>query len=305
MKRNWLFINNTFETQTRFSNVKALRLFRDFWSKLSAHTALDPYIAAIFADFDVAYKEYDRLHTRKDAAAGIYKGRTLNFGNEIGRLPELLRVWEGQIHYHFPEGSIEDTELFPRRRTPFLTGSYDDRVNAVRTLAINLGNYPVLNTLQAQVQTYYDTLMLARDMQQQKEGLNDQLSTLLEEQRIITATEMWGGYARLLYYYRYNPERVLDFIDIELLRTSSIASVLVTFNGKITDINGNVIANATISLPQIGIEATTDSLGKFSMDVESGTWNIEIEAAGYQTFTQNNVIFPDTGFLTMDFVLSV
>lgn len=305
MKRNWIFISNTFEIQTATSHVKALRLFRDFWSKLAASIGNDPDIAAIFADFDVAYQAYDNLHAQKDAAAGTYKGRTLNFENIIGQLPELLRRWEGQIHYHFPEGSIEDTELFPRRRTPFLTGSYDDRVNAVRTLALNLGNFPPLNALQIQVQDYHTILMSARDIQQQKEGLNDQYSSMLEEQRVLTATEMWGGYARLLYKFRFNPERVLDFIDIEMLRTSSVASVLVVFKGIVSDTNGVAISNATISIPQIGIETTTDSLGKFQIDVESGTWNVEIEATGYQVFKQDNVVFPDTGTLDMDFVLSV
>ena len=106
MRRIWIFISNTFEIQTRTSHVKALRLFRDFWSKLAASAATDPDIAAIYADYDPAYQAYDNIHAQKDAIAGTYKGRTLNFENEIGKLPELLRIWEGQIHYYFPEGPV-------------------------------------------------------------------------------------------------------------------------------------------------------------------------------------------------------
>lgn len=305
MKKNWIFISNTFESQTRASQVKALKLFRDFWSKLNSSAPTDPDIALIFNDFDTAYQAYDSLYAQRDAIAGTYKGRTLNFENEIGKLPDLLRRWEGQVHYHFPEDSIEDTELFPRRRTPFLTGSYDDRVNAVRTFSINLGNFPALSALQAQVQTYYNVLMGARDVQQQKEGLNDQFSTLLEEQRVLTATEMWGGYARLLYKFRFTPERVLDYIDTELIRTNSNSSSLITFKGTVTDNAGTVIPNATVSLPQIGMEIVTDSLGKFIMDIESGTWDITAEASGYQLFTQNGVVFPNTGTYDLNIVMSV
>lgn len=305
MKRIWLFARNTFLANTEGTHTKALRLFRDFDSKLHAQVATDPDIAQIYTDFDPAYQQYESLYAQRDAIAGTYKGRTLNFEQIISELPKLLRKWEGQVHYYFPQDSPEDTELFPQRRNPFLTGSYDDRISAVNTLILNLGNYPQLTGLQAGVQGYYNTLIAARDVQQQKEGLNDHLSSLLEAQRILTAQEMLGAYGRLLYKFRQNPELVLDFIEVELIRSQAGTGTIAVFKGKVTDINGVPIVGAKVSLPEIALETETDSLGAFEMDIESGTWRIEVSATGYQTHIQANVIFAENGTVTMDFHLAI
>lgn len=305
MKRAWLFATNTFESNTRGTQTKALRLFRDFHSKLHARVATDPDIAQIFADFDGVYQQYESIYAQRDAIAGTYRGRTLNFEQLLSELPKLLRKWEGQVFYYFPQDSPEDAELFPQRRTPFLSGSYDDRISAINTLLINLGNYPQLAGLQAGVQSYYNTLIAARDVQQQKEGLNDHLSSLLEAQRVLTSQEMLGAYGRLIYKFRQNPELILDFIEIELIRSQVGTGTLAVFKGKVTDINNVPIANAKVSLPEIALETETDNMGNFEMDIESGTWRVEVAATGYQSHIQTGVLFGQNATVSMDFHLAV
>lgn len=305
MKRTWLFVTNTFESNTKGTQTKALRLFRDFHSKLHAQVATDPDIAAIFADFDGVYQQYEAMYAQKDAISGTYKGRTLNFEQTLSQLPALLRKWEGQVHFYFPEDSPEETELFPQRRTPFLSGSYDDRISAINSFLINLGNYSQLAGLQASVQSYYNTLVAARDVQQQKEGLNDQLSSLLEQQRVIVAQEMLGAYGKLLHKFRQNPELVLDFIEVELLRSKAGTGTLAVFKGKVTDVGGVPIAGAQVSLPEIAIETTTDATGNFEVELESGTWRVEVAAPGYQTHIQNGLLFAENATLEMNFQLAV
>lgn len=289
----------------RGTQTKALRLFRDFHSKLHAQVATDPDIAQVFADFDGVFQQYENMYAQRDAISGTYKGRTMSFEQLLSQLPALLRKWEGQTHFYFPQDSPEDTELFPQRRNPFLSGSYDDRISAINTLLINLANYTQLAGLQAAVQSYYNMLIGARDVQQQKEGLNDHLSSLLEMQRVLTSQEMLGAYGKLLYKFRNNPEFILDFIEVTLLRSQAGTGTLAVLKGKVTTINGVPIAGAQVSLPEIAIETQTDAAGNFEVELESGTWRVEIAATGYQTHIQNGVLFGENATLEMNFQLAV
>lgn len=291
MKRQWLFASNTFEVQTRRSQVKALKMFKDFCAKLRASAASDADIATQLALFAPIFEAYEKLYAQRDLISGSYKGHTLNFEQEIAKLPEQLRIWEGKVHNFYPEDSFVDTILFPRRRTPFLQGSYEDRISTVLTLSIALNDYPDLSTLQAMVQSYHNVLSTARDVQQQKEGLNDILSSRLEEQRILTAQEMFGCYGLLVFKYRHTPERILDFIDTELLRYAQSNQDVVMFKGKVTTLSGVPIANATVLIPEIGLEATTNDKGDFELEVETGLWRIEVRADGYQTHLHTDTSF--------------
>ena len=96
MRRIWLFARNTFLVNTEGTHTKALRLFRDFDSKLHAQVATDPDIAQIYTDFAPAYQQYESLYAQRDAISGTYKGRTLNFEQILSELPKLLRKWEGR-----------------------------------------------------------------------------------------------------------------------------------------------------------------------------------------------------------------
>jgi hypothetical protein len=218
MEASWHYVQNTFESATRRSNKKALILFEDTMAKLKSEGQINPNVQAIADYFEPHYSAYQNLFAQKQGSNGLYEGRTLGFEILIEQLNERLRTWEGQVHNHYPEDSVEDRTIFPNRRNPFLKGPYDLRISALSTLAQQLSNYAVLATTASLVSSFYNQIEGARLLQQQHEGNSVRYASLLEDQRLRTCDELYGVLARLMFEFRNNRERVTTFFDLTLLK---------------------------------------------------------------------------------------
>lgn len=304
MKRVWIFLANTFEINTRGTKRTALSLFEDTYAKLKFIGASDATIMAIYLAFEPFYEAYRDMYALKQSTLGIYEGHTLQFETVLGEMPHQVRVWEGKVRAEYIEDSPEERMIFPGKRSPFLNGTYEERINAVKALSNTLNGFATLTAVKTLVDTYYNRLAGARLVQQGQEGSSDQLSSLLEDQRIITCKELYGVLGQLMNYYRYNPDRVADYFDLSLLRVKSGTGSTTMFSGKVTDFNtSNPIPNALVSLPQIGAEATTNENGDFEMEVETGTFTVEVIAAGYLVYQQPNVVFSASENKVLDIAL--
>ena len=292
MKRIWIYLSNTFEVNTRGTKVTALSLFEDTYAKLSVAGVTDPVIQAILLDYEPACAGYREVYALKQSALGAYEGNTLNFETVLGEMPVQLRTWEGKVRAEYLEDSPDEHIIFPDKRTPFLNGTYESRINRVLSLSNTLAGYPILATTKTLVDTYYNRLYGARLVQQQKEGSSDTLSTLLENQRVLTSTELYGVLGLLMNHFRNNIERVSDFFDLTLLRSNTINVPTTLFKGQVTDdLTGLPIEGAVVRLPQIGEEATTNATGNFEITVEIGKHTVEVSAVGYLFYQQTEVEF--------------
>lgn len=304
MKRSWIYLINTFAVQTNSSHKKALILFEDTYSKLISAGNQDPDIATIAANFEPYYRAYKDLNAQKQVASNRYEGRTSQFENVLAEIPTELRKWEAMVRIQYIEDSVEERMIFPNKRAPFSSGTYESRINAIKALVLNLQDFPNLQSLQTMVQTFYDKIEQARWTQQQQEGKNDSLSSLLEEKRIETCQEIYGILGLLMHKFRNNPDRIADFFDLTLLRTSSSSADVSYLLGTVKDANGQAIENATIKIIELGAETYSDADGNFYLELESGRFTIEITAQGYQLYTQSQVEFVKNNTNSMDIILS-
>lgn len=213
----WRFLINTFEVQTEGSNVKMLSLATDTHAKLKNEIS-DPDINVIFEAFDPFYNAYRQICINYDLAAGDYEGETLGFETLMDSIPTEIRKWEAGVRFVYVEDSPEERAIFPDKRTPFLQGTYEDRISAVGTLVEKLSSDPALAAVHTLVQSFYNTALSARLAQQGEEGNLGQLSDLRENQRLITADEMYGVLGRLMYKFRNDRDQVERFFDLSLLR---------------------------------------------------------------------------------------
>ncbi len=290
MKRNWIFLSNTFEVQTRNSHITTLSLNEDTYAKLTAAGMTDPVIQAIVVAYQPIYEAYHDMFALKQSVIGVYKGHTLQFENVLKELTNHVRVWESKVRVEFIEDSPDERKIFPGKRTPFLKGPFEKRISTVKSLSNTLAGYPVLSATKTLVDTYYNRLEGSRLAQQQKEGDSDSLSSLLESQRIITCKELYSILGQLMSHYKDNPIRVADFFDLTLLRANTKKVPTTVFSGQITDFNtGLPIASAVVRLPKIGGESTTDANGNFKMTLETGTHTVEVAAVGYLFYRQTEV----------------
>lgn len=174
---------------------------------------------------------------------------------QFGLLNSEIKVWEGKVRGIFPEDSIQERSIFPDKRKPFQQGTYEQRISALRTLYERLGTYttePVLVTLSATVQSFYNVISAARNAQQGNEISVSDYSASLEAQRVLCSKQMYGTLGKLMYKYLDNPVLIEEYWDMSLLRDSG-SNILGEFSGGAA---GNNTVQY-IPLPEITIVPTT------------------------------------------------
>jgi len=218
--RNWIFSTNTFLSNTNGTYRKALRLFTDTHAKLFEEVA-DADIAVMHAELDPVFQSFVTTYNSWGAVKGTYHGKTVGLEEIlIQNMPREVRKWEGAVRAVFVEDSPTEVEIFPNKRNPFLSGTYEDRISAVGALASKLLDYPALAATQLVVQSFYNQLEATRLLQQQKEGAVKALSVILENQRIIVCQVMFGILGLLIHKYKTDPNDLIRFFDLELLRST-------------------------------------------------------------------------------------
>ena len=303
MKSTWIYMNNTFEVNTRYSMKRALVLFEDSYAKLCAFSANDAGIMDMKNDFEPFYLAFQDIYSQKQFALGVHEGHTKNVEQKLADVPNFIRIVEGKVRAEFPEDSFEEHSIFPNKRTPFMQGSYESRINAFKTLIQALDQFPILAGVKASVESFYNQLVAARLVQQQKEGLSDELSNLLEAQRIKTCEALYGTLGRLMYRFRNNRERIGDFFDLTLLRNLSNGNVTGILKGIVTDVNGAPVAGAVVRFPEAGYESTTNAKGEYTLEAEAGNYLLEVVASNFPLYVEDSVVIEKEKSIEKNIVL--
>ena len=235
----WRYRINTFLSNTRGSSVKMLSLSTDTHAKLKAEEA-SPAIAAILLIYEPVFFAFRDLDQQYGVKSGNYAGSTLGFEQYLDQMPLKLRQWESLIRAVYIEDSEEETAIFPNKRTPFLDGTYEKRLEALGTLKLQTAADAALAAANVQVTSFYNAALGARLVQQTNEGSLKQLSDLRENQRILLSEELMGVLGQLLFIHRHNLVEVERYFDLTLLTNNDDEPVIVngTIEGeKVVSIN--------------------------------------------------------------------
>ncbi len=221
----WRYRINTFEVNTRNSNIKMLSLSTDTHAKLKAEES-SPAIADILLIYEPVFFAYRDLDQQYKVKSGEYAGTTTGFEEYMEQMPLKLRQWESLIRAVYIEDSPEEREIFPNKRTPFLVGTYENRLDAVGALKLKVDADAALATAAAQITSFYNASLGARLVQQTKEGALGQIGDLREIQRVILSEELMGVLGKLLFIHRHSLEEVERYFDLSLLRDTGDAGTL-------------------------------------------------------------------------------
>ena len=298
MKRDWMPSLNTFEINTRGSHKKAIILFTDSVSKLKNEIS-DPTIAALFADIEPTFRQYEQLYQDKQLVDNTYESKTMGFEGILTRLSTEIKRWEGKVRGEFPEDTVEEHSIFPNKRTPFIAGTYENRRASVGVLATKLQEFPIFQVLSMEVRAFYNEMEQLRDTQQQMEGKSAQLSDLLEAARVEMCEELYGALGVLMHKHRKTPSNISRYFDLSLLRKTNNSQDAETADVTIKNIN----AGAVISLgkrpadaTEIYLKNTGSGLLQFSCaDFEGVMDNVTYTLSAGETFadTYENLFLSD------------
>lgn len=251
----WRYSINTFEVNTRGSNVSMLSLSTDTYAKLKAEES-NPAIAAILAIYEPVFFAYRDLDQQYGVKAGEREGNTLGFEQYLDQMPLKLRQWESLIRAVYIEDSPEEKAIFPNKRKPFESGTYESRLDALGSLKLKTAADPTLATATTQITSFYNAALGARLVQQTSEGALGQLSDLRENQRILLADELVGVLGQVMFIHRHNLAEVERYFDLSLLRDTGTNKPFILSGG----INPLQVVNLNSLAPDTNLNITAESV---------------------------------------------
>jgi hypothetical protein len=218
MKRqNWNTLGNIFEVKTRKSFKKALGISAKHYEVLQGQSS-DAYVANVFNGFKPSYDNFIAAYNRWKMYTGLFRGAVQDLNETLLSINPQLKIWQGQIFFHFPEGTSAAKALFPRKRTPFYKGNATVRTQALEVLAKALEEYPVLAAVKTDVETFHAMLHGKVEHKLEMDGLMGKYSKELEQQRKAVTTAMYGNLGLLMFHYRERTRMLKTYFDMGILK---------------------------------------------------------------------------------------
>ena len=121
---------------------------------------------------------YDDAYTIWLSQQGATKGQTQSLNDLLDQLrSEQIENWDLAIQNVYRQKTPQYIALLPRHRTPFQTGSQQQRITAVAALSMAIGTDAALQTLKADVDEFYDALITASNSQKGSKSTKSGSST--------------------------------------------------------------------------------------------------------------------------------
>jgi len=300
--RLWHFLLNTFLFRTRSNYKMALELGLDHQARLT-HNQGEAVVASMLLTFNPVLQAFVAADLNLNAALGDYKSDTLTVKQLFNLMnTEKLSFWEGQVHAHFPKGTPEELQYFPRSRKLFQTGTYSQRIQAIKVLGTKCAAIAVLNPVSVDILAFHLQLESARALQMSDgKARVAALRDIRELARVAMCTEMYGNLGLLMHLFRADTVQVERFFDLTLLRRKTITGPEpIIVNGTVVHrITGVAVPNATVAftLPS-GEHITVQTDGNGNFTVELGTFaeaidvTMQVTAAGFEVYTRSGPVEP-------------
>ena len=248
----WHYLENQFNNATRGSFRLMLTVTNDHYAKLVAQQA-DADILALLNRTEPVHQAFLNAYSNWKTQQALYKSATQTMKNLRDELAgKHARQWDAAIMVQYDKGTAEHTALLPNGRSPFQSGTYDQRISAVKTLGETLDDYAPLAALKTTVDGFYTTIKNARDAQQGKENTSAQASTDLEVARIDIATMLYRNFGALIDKFGETPDNVSNYFEVSLLQSKSNAAPPTE-----EEYTGEVPANSTVNIFQGASETAT------------------------------------------------
>lgn len=133
---------------------------------------------------------------------------------------DLFRLdnWDPRIQIVYAKTSSRYKEIFPDGRKPFYRGSKDTRIEAVNTLAQNIGPDPQLTAIYSEVTMYYTSLDTARDFQTGKKAGTKIGSSLVQDAVEAAMLMQYRNLGFLINKGGDKPQLIAPFFDVQTIR---------------------------------------------------------------------------------------
>ena len=213
----WSYVENVFLNVTN-GTYQLMLIISTFHLNALKKFAGDPFFDGLIAAYEPFHTAFEKQYSAWKLSSGSQKSKTLTLGQLFELVTTKLDLWDPAIRIVCPKGSADYTILFPQGRSPFTKAKTDTRIMAFQTLATALKNYAALATVQTEVQTFYQQLTDARNIQEQEKTGVAGNSTDVENARVDCADQMYLDLASIMMHFYKQRDKIARFFDEKNIR---------------------------------------------------------------------------------------
>jgi hypothetical protein len=261
----WSYLQNPFDNVTKTSYKNMYLMATDHFDKLFANKS-DPAINELYEFGKPFFDAFITQYRKSGTDDSLYKMYTKQFEDMLLELSSTLaRRWDVQIQAQFDIDTPEYRGLMPNGRSPFQSGPYDFRINAVKALSDMLLLYSALSELQRQVNDFHTAILEARTKQQGVENLGQTNTVEIENTRLALAQAMHRIFGGLIHKYYLDLAKVESFYELRYLRRSpnsgsndaplAFEEVTIAQGGSATALVNKITGGSKLAVTNMG-EAT-------------------------------------------------
>lgn len=173
----------------------------------------------------ILYNEYHPLVVTFNAKYSIWSSlRSSNPSNTLGVVQELdllsssyIKDWDILIQGFYRNNTVKYKALLPHKRSPFQSGTVENRVLALTNLVIAIGTDVNLAALKITVSAFIATLELAISKQSGQVGDIDTAIVDLDAAAFAAAEGLFLVYGGLITKYYKTPTTIDTFYKVDML----------------------------------------------------------------------------------------
>lgn len=185
----------------------------------------DPKIGEIYHSIEPSFLVFKTAYADNKSRTGIRKGNT----NQQNALFDILKQqkmpdWYRKIVVVYPPKTPDFIKIFPQGLTPFDKAPLEERLIYLNNIIVILSHYQVFDQTVQEMKELRNEIEQARNTQQQSGTGVKVASDDLKEKAETMAKEMYGALGMLMFQFRNNPENILKFFNLSLLRSHQKAN---------------------------------------------------------------------------------
>ncbi len=216
---DWTYLRNVFNNVTSSNFKRMLSLSADHKAKLSYHGATNPDVNTLYLLFEPIHTAFTVKYAKVVANFGAYKSATSTVEALAADLSKTqIKSWDIKIQNVYEDHTDEYKSIIHSGRAPFQSGTYEQRLLAVQSLAVSLAAYPLLSTVLTSVQAFATAFQNARLHQQELEGADTNLRVELEQAREDLALVMHRIFGQLIFLFAHQPGTIQSFYELQYLK---------------------------------------------------------------------------------------
>ena len=214
----WNFVINTFLVATANSYRLAVRIAKDHDAALFAGKA-DPNVNAQYTLFHPLYlnmvSSYELWLSQEESQLGD----TLSLQLALKQLSSTkIKNWDIKIQNVFTNDTPDYKKLLPYHRSPFQSGSQNDKITALAALSTNLTDITTLAAVKLEIDAFLDNLKTIQGVAHVALKKTSNHSTSVEDARVAMCNKMFGNYGRLLGFNEDNPTSIMKYFPIKYIQ---------------------------------------------------------------------------------------